>query len=53
MNIAVTAAKAIYLAIKFWGPKLYSPKKTKSISLSEDVLRLEMFIQDIADASAN
>ncbi|MBP1163170.1 MULTISPECIES: hypothetical protein [unclassified Chryseobacterium] len=53
-NLAVAGAVAIYLGVTWWGPKLTSPRKGKSISvMNEDYLKFELFVQEIADASQN
>lgn len=49
-NLAVAGAIAVYLGVKWWGPKLDSPKRGKSL-MNQDILKFEMFVQEIADAS--
>ncbi|MCD9618827.1 hypothetical protein [Chryseobacterium gleum] len=53
-NLAIAGAVAIYLGVTWWGPKLTSPKKGKSLSvMNEDYLKFELFVQEISDASQN
>lgn len=55
-NIAAAGAIAVYLGVKWWGPKLTSPKQQgggpiPKMKYDEDLLKFEIFIQEIADAS--
>lgn len=57
-NIAAAGAIAVYLGVKWWGPKLTSPKQSGAgpgpipkVKYDEDLLKFEIFIQEIADAS--
>lgn len=51
-TVNIAAVAAVYFKTALWGPKLDSYKKGKSISMMDnDLLKFEMFIQEIADAS--
>jgi hypothetical protein len=55
VTVNIAAVAAIYFKVALWGPKLDSHKKGKIISHSveRNALQFEMFIQEVADASAN
>lgn len=46
--VGLTMNVGVYLAIKWWGPKLDSPKKSKIIDNPHSNLQFEMFVNEIA-----
>lgn len=49
-TVGLTMNVGVYLAIKWWGPKLDSPKKSKIIDNPHSNLQFEMFVNEIAMA---